>query len=75
MATQVNVHRAKTDFSALISRAISGERIIIAKADKPVAELEPLSNKPAKRVLGRNEGKGWISPNFDDPIPELEEYF
>jgi prevent-host-death family protein len=73
--TTVNVHEAKTQFSKLLARAMAGERITIAKAGRPVAQLGPLSERPAKRILGRNEGKGWISPNFDDPIPELEEYF
>ena len=75
MATIVNVHEAKTHLSRLLLRAMAGEKIIIAKAGKPVAELGPLSERPPKRVLGRNQGKGWISPHFDDPLPELEEYF
>jgi prevent-host-death family protein len=73
--TTVNVHEAKTHFSKLLARAMAGERIIIAKAGTPVAELGPISERPAQRVLGRNEGKGWISPTFDDPLPEFEEYF
>jgi prevent-host-death family protein len=74
MATTVNVHEAKTHLSRLLARVSAGERIIIAKAGKPIAELRPLSERPAKRVLGRDQGKGWISPNFDDPLPEFEEY-
>jgi prevent-host-death family protein len=73
--TIVNVHEAKTHLSKLLARVMAGERIIIAKAGKPVAELRPISERPVKRVLGRDAGKGWISPNFDDPLPELEEYF
>ena len=71
---QVNVHEAKTHFSKLLQRVMSGERIIIAKAGHPVAELRPISERPANRVLGRNQGKGWIGPHFDDPLPEFEEY-
>ena len=72
MTTSVNVHEAKTHFSKLVARAMAGERIIIAKAGKPVAELGPLSERPA-RVLGRDAGKVWMSPHFDDPLPEFEE--
>jgi prevent-host-death family protein len=43
----VNVHDAKTNFSKLLERVASGERIIIGKAGKPIARLEPFSNTKA----------------------------
>jgi prevent-host-death family protein len=43
----VNVHDAKTNFSKLLERAANGERIIIGKAGKPIARLEPFSNTKA----------------------------
>jgi antitoxin (DNA-binding transcriptional repressor) of toxin-antitoxin stability system len=74
MATRVNVHRAKTDFSRLVSRAIAGERIIIAKAGRPIAELTWLDEKRKRRVPGPDQGLVLIGPDFDDPLPEFEEY-
>lgn len=43
----INVHDAKTNFSKLLERAAQGERIIIGKAGKPLARLEPFSNTKA----------------------------
>lgn len=43
----VNVHDAKTNFSKLLERVANGERIIIGKAGKPVARLEPFSRTKA----------------------------
>lgn len=43
----INVHDAKTNFSKLLQRAASGERIIIGKAGKPLARLEPFSGTKA----------------------------
>ena len=43
----VNVHDAKTNLSKLLDRAAKGERIVIGKAGKPVARLEPFSNTKA----------------------------
>ena len=43
----INVHEAKTNFSKLLDRVAQGERIIIGKAGKPVARLEPFSNTKA----------------------------
>jgi antitoxin (DNA-binding transcriptional repressor) of toxin-antitoxin stability system len=54
---------------------MAGERIIIAKAGKPVAELRPISEAPKRRVSGQDRGLVIIHPDFDEPIPELEEYF
>jgi len=74
MTATVNIHEAKTHLSRLLRRVQAGERIIIANAGKPVAELGPIRERSGKRVLGRDVGKGWISPHFDDPLPEFEEY-
>lgn len=43
----INVHEAKTNFSKLLERAARGERIIIGKAGKPMARLEPFSGTKA----------------------------
>ena len=37
----VNIHDAKTRLSRLVARAERGERITIARAGKPVAQLGP----------------------------------
>lgn len=47
----INVHEAKTNFSKLLERAARGERIIIGKAGKPIARLEPFSNTKAVHRL------------------------
>ena len=49
----VNVHDAKTNFSKLLDRVSHGERIIIGKAGKPIARLEPMSvTAGTKKVVG-----------------------
>ena len=73
---QVNVHEAKTQLSKLLARVAAGEEIVIARDGEPVARLVPVENKPAKRVLGLDEGKVWIADDFDDPLPpEIQKYF
>lgn len=73
MAT-VNVHEAKTHLSRLLARVEAGERIVIARAGKPVAILSPAEERPPDRVPGMDKGKVVIHPGFDDPLPEFEEY-
>ncbi len=58
----VNIRDAKTQLSRLIARAERGERIVIARAGMPVAELRPV-RKAKKR-----------SRPLDDPLLRVEEY-
>lgn len=75
MSDIVNIHEAKTHLSRLLERVQAGERIIIAKAGKPVAILSPAEPRPPDRVPGIDKGVVVIHDDFDDPIPELEDYF
>ncbi len=74
MPTTVNIHEAKTSFSKLVLRVITGERIIIAKAGAPVAELRPITERPKRRVLGIDKGKVFVHDDWDNPIPGFDEY-
>jgi len=72
--TVVNVHEAKTHLSRLLARVEQGERIVIARAGRPVAELIPSTSTKPPRKPGMDRGKVVIHDNFDDPLPEFEEY-
>jgi prevent-host-death family protein len=71
----VNIHEAKTHFSRLLQRVVSGEEITIANAGVPVARLVPIEKSEGKRKLGIDKGKIWIADDFDAPSPELEILF
>jgi len=58
----VNVHAAKTRLSQLVARAERGERILIARNGKPVAQLGPAPK--AKRA--------GLPP--DDPLLNLDDF-
>ena len=72
---EVNIHEAKTHLSRLLQRVAAGEEITIANAGVPVARLVPIQPSQQKRRLGIDEGKVWISEDFDAPWPEIEELF
>ena len=65
----VNIHAAKTHFSALVEEAAAGEEIIIAKAGKPMARLLPLEKNNVRKTLGIMKGKIRVSEDFDAPLP------
>ncbi|HSC19289.1 MAG TPA: type II toxin-antitoxin system prevent-host-death family antitoxin [Rhizomicrobium sp.] len=71
--TVVKIHEAKTNLSRLIARVEAGEEIVIARGDKPVVKVVPIS--PVKRPqLGALKGKLPHMPDafFFDPLPEEE---
>ena len=70
-----NIHQAKTHLSRLIERALAGEEIVIAKAGKPAVRLVPYQQSKPQRKPGGWEGQVWISPDFDEPDPEIEKMF
>ena len=72
MVEIVNVHEAKTHLSRLLARVEAGERIVIARAGHPIAELTPIVRERPPRVPGHD--RVVIHDNFDDPLPEFEEH-
>jgi prevent-host-death family protein len=71
--TTVNVHEAKTHLSELLARVGRGERIVIARAGKPIAMLTPLDVPPVRRTPGLDRGRIVVGPDFDAPIPGFED--
>jgi len=60
--TIVNIHAAKTGLSQLVARAERGERITIARAGKPVAQLGPTPKTNHRKVPP------------DDPLLNLDRF-
>jgi prevent-host-death family protein len=58
----INVHAAKTRLSQLVARAERGERIIIARNGKPVAQLGPAPKSKHAALPA------------DDPLLNLDEF-
>ena len=60
--TVVNIHAAKTNLSQLVARAEKGERITIARAGKPVAQLGPAPKAKRSKLPA------------DDPLLNLDKF-
>jgi prevent-host-death family protein len=65
---KASIYEAKTHFSDLLKDVRRGKRIIIENRGKPVAMLVPLE-KEKRRGAGMDEGLGYISEDFDAPLP------
>jgi prevent-host-death family protein len=77
----VPVKEAKATLTALLHAVEAGERIVITRHGKPVADLVPHAEPKLEGSLldrldawhkenGTDLSKGWIAPDFDDPLPE-----
>lgn len=64
------IEEAKTHLSQLLSRAILGEVIVIAKAGKPIVRLVPVEESLQDRILGQDEGLFTVPEVFNNPLPE-----
>jgi prevent-host-death family protein len=71
MATQVNVHEAKTQFSRLLRRVAAGEEIIIARGGEPIARLVAMKSPSKQPQVGLDVGQVHIAEDFDALPDEL----
>ena len=74
MTVEVNVHEAKTRLSQLLAQVEQGERVVIARSGKPIADLVPHVDRPVR--FGTAAGLVTISDDaFDWPDPVIAAMF
>jgi prevent-host-death family protein len=74
MTVNVNIHEAKTHLSRLLERVADGERVIISKAGRPVADLVPHQRTPV--VLGGLRGEvSYDDDSFVGLDPDIQRLF
>jgi prevent-host-death family protein len=71
---QINVEEASKHLPDLIEAALRGEEIVIAKDDRPVVKLTPVSPAKRRRQPGSAKGLVTISEDFDEPLEDFKDY-
>lgn len=66
----VNVEEVSAQFAELVELVEQGEEVVIAKDNQPRAKLVALIRKTGQRMFGQHRGKAWMSPDFDEPVPD-----
>lgn len=69
----VKLDEAQTRLSDLINAAVQGETVLITNDNQQVVRLVPIS-EPRRRQFGSAKGLISITDDFDDPLPEFDEY-
>ena len=70
---KIGASEAKTHLSEILKNVSRGQTYLITKRGCPVAELRPIGASKGLR-FGADAGKIWMSDDFDDPLPEFEDY-
>lgn len=70
----INIAEAKAKLSKLIELVFNGDKVIIARNNKPLVDLV-LHQATGKRKLGLLAGKFSIPDNFMDEDAEINEMF
>jgi prevent-host-death family protein len=75
----ISTKEAKNRFHELLRKAEKGETITVTRNGQPVVDLVPHKKKGIDfdavtnefmRKHGVDEIVSWVSPDFDDPLPE-----
>lgn len=69
-----NVGQAKARFAELVRKAMSGEEVIIARANKPVLKLVPLAPLEKRREPGSAKGQVRMARDFDETPRDFDDY-
>src|SRR5688572_16417926 len=66
----VNIFEVKAKLSEYLDAVSRGERVMICKRNRPIAELRPVDAAPAARRLGTAPGSVTLPPSFFEPLPD-----
>ena len=75
MPKVINIYEAKTQLSALVDQAVSGDDVIIARNGKPQVRITSLLPTKGKIKYGLLKGKYTVPDDFDAPNPDIEALF
>jgi len=68
--SSVTLSEAQSHLDTLLLRVQRGERILIERDGRAVAQLTPVPRALEPRQAGLDEGRMWIAEDFDAPLPE-----
>lgn len=71
----IGIFEAKTHLSEIIDHVEQGDRYILTRNGKPVAELCPLKSVTEKRKRGiARDRTFWMADDFNAPLDDFKDY-
>ncbi len=71
---QIELDEVQTHLTRLIEQALSGEEVVITRADQPVLKLVRIPRNGPRRQRGSAKGQIHIAPDFDAPLDDFQAY-
>ena len=69
--TVLNMHEAKTHLSKHVAALKTGDRIILCRRNRPVAEIRPVTERQDEsRPFGLGRGLAEVTDAFFEPLPD-----
>jgi antitoxin (DNA-binding transcriptional repressor) of toxin-antitoxin stability system len=72
--THIEMDQVASHLPELIEEVSGGAEVVITKDDQPVAKLVRYPRTRRKPRFGSAKGLITIADDFDEPLPEFEEY-
>lgn len=67
----VNIYEVKAKLSEYVEAATRGERVLICRRNRPVAELRAIVSAPdTPRPIGGAKGRLTVPASFFEPLPD-----
>ena len=66
----IEIHEVQPRLPELLPLINAGAEVIVTQAQTPVMRLVSLQVEKKPRVAGLHAGMGWMSDDFDDPLPD-----
>ncbi len=68
--TTIDVRDAQTQLMQLLTLALKGGDVVIAKDNVPLVRLVPVKPQKKGRTAGMHQGAMRMSPDFNEPLPD-----
>jgi antitoxin (DNA-binding transcriptional repressor) of toxin-antitoxin stability system len=66
----MDIKQLPSTIADLLALIAGGDEIVIEKDGKALARLSPIPPQTEQRIAGLHEGQGWVSEDFDEPLPD-----
>lgn len=66
----VDIKQLPPAIAELLAMVANGAEVLIEDEGKALARLSPIPHQPRQRIAGLHEGQGWVSEDFDAPLPD-----
>ena len=73
MESTVTLSDAKARFSEIVDRAVNGEEFIVTRMGRAAVRICRFESSAHPRKLGDLAGQIWISDDFDEWPPDLQD--